>query len=276
MAVGVRRTTLTDVARRAGVSRMTVYRRFPDVAALLQALMTREFGALVVETAGGPVDRVTARERFVDAVVAGARAAGLRLPLPAHPGRRPGAHPPLRRPALRRLPARRPRRPRRPDRPSRRRLVPRRRPARARRDRRAAAPRLGRRRARRAAAGRPPRRAGADRHHPRPRTRTMSTTTLDAARRARDLVALADGATVDVLVVGRWDHRGRRRARCRASRGLTVALARARRSGAGHEPLELEARARRAALPRARATSASRGSPRPSAAMLMRPSPRRT
>jgi AcrR family transcriptional regulator len=72
MAVGVRRTTLTDVARRAGVSRMTVYRRFPDVAALLQALMTREFGALVVEVAGGPADRPTARERFVAGVVAGA------------------------------------------------------------------------------------------------------------------------------------------------------------------------------------------------------------
>ena len=36
MAVGVRRTTLTDVARRAGVSRMTLYRRFPDVEALLR------------------------------------------------------------------------------------------------------------------------------------------------------------------------------------------------------------------------------------------------
>ena len=29
--VGVRRTTMTDVARRAGVSRMTLYRRFPDL-----------------------------------------------------------------------------------------------------------------------------------------------------------------------------------------------------------------------------------------------------
>lgn len=72
MAVGVRRTTLTDVARRAGVSRMTVYRRFPDVAGLLQALMTREFAALVVDVAAGPADHPTARERFVAGVVAGA------------------------------------------------------------------------------------------------------------------------------------------------------------------------------------------------------------
>jgi AcrR family transcriptional regulator len=49
LAVGVRRTTFSDVARRAGVSRMTLYRRFPDLEALLSALMTREFGRLVEE-----------------------------------------------------------------------------------------------------------------------------------------------------------------------------------------------------------------------------------
>lgn len=43
MAVGLRRTTLTDVAERAGLARMTVYRRFPDVTSVLQALMMREF-----------------------------------------------------------------------------------------------------------------------------------------------------------------------------------------------------------------------------------------
>jgi AcrR family transcriptional regulator len=47
LAVGVRRTTLTDVAKRAGLSRMTLYRRYPDVRALLRELMTREFGALL-------------------------------------------------------------------------------------------------------------------------------------------------------------------------------------------------------------------------------------
>ncbi|GAA3440634.1 TetR/AcrR family transcriptional regulator [Planomonospora venezuelensis] len=49
LAVGVRRTTLTDVARRAGVSRMTVYRHWPDVRSLVGDLMTREW----VLVAGG-------------------------------------------------------------------------------------------------------------------------------------------------------------------------------------------------------------------------------
>lgn len=45
LAVGVRRTTATDVARTAGISRMTLYRRFPDVQRVLAALLTREFAA---------------------------------------------------------------------------------------------------------------------------------------------------------------------------------------------------------------------------------------
>jgi len=64
MAVGVRRTTLTDVARRAGISRMTVYRRFPDVAALIQALMTREFSGVLAEAVAANAERPTVRERL--------------------------------------------------------------------------------------------------------------------------------------------------------------------------------------------------------------------
>ncbi len=45
-AVGIRRTSLSDVARRAGVSRPTVYRRWPDRRALVADLMTREFAAV--------------------------------------------------------------------------------------------------------------------------------------------------------------------------------------------------------------------------------------
>ncbi len=48
--VGWRRTTLTEVARRAGVSRMTMYRTWSDMQTLLGDLMTREWGG-VVETA---------------------------------------------------------------------------------------------------------------------------------------------------------------------------------------------------------------------------------
>ncbi|MCW3016093.1 MAG: transcriptional regulator, TetR family [Solirubrobacterales bacterium] len=72
MAVGMRRTTLTDVARRAGVSRMTVYRRFPDVEALLQALMTREFVAVLTDVV--QVQAPTARERMARGASEGVRA----------------------------------------------------------------------------------------------------------------------------------------------------------------------------------------------------------
>jgi len=45
--VGWRRTTLTEVARRSGVSRMTIYRAWPDMKTLLGDLMTREWTAVV-------------------------------------------------------------------------------------------------------------------------------------------------------------------------------------------------------------------------------------
>lgn len=45
--VGWKRTTLTDVARRAGVSRMTIYRAWPDMQTLLGDLMTREWGTVI-------------------------------------------------------------------------------------------------------------------------------------------------------------------------------------------------------------------------------------
>ncbi|MEU6706695.1 TetR/AcrR family transcriptional regulator [Streptomyces wuyuanensis] len=74
LAVGVRRTTLTDVARRAGVSRMTLYRRWPDVRTLVGDLMTREWIALAVG-AMPPADQdVPTRTRLVDGLVAGVAA----------------------------------------------------------------------------------------------------------------------------------------------------------------------------------------------------------
>jgi AcrR family transcriptional regulator len=58
LAVGVRRTTLSDVARRAGVSRMTLYRTWPDVRSLVGDLMTREWQAVTDAAAArlGPPD----------------------------------------------------------------------------------------------------------------------------------------------------------------------------------------------------------------------------
>ncbi len=59
LAVGWKRTTLTDVARKAGVSRMTVYRTYPDMTSLFGDLMTREWvgllaGVMVEESASEP------------------------------------------------------------------------------------------------------------------------------------------------------------------------------------------------------------------------------
>ncbi|MFD6923851.1 TetR/AcrR family transcriptional regulator [Streptomyces sp. NPDC059944] len=74
LAVGVRRTTLTDVARRAGVSRMTLYRRWPDVRSLVGDLMTREW--IDVATGAMPEPRSDGRTRtlIVDGLVAGIEA----------------------------------------------------------------------------------------------------------------------------------------------------------------------------------------------------------
>lgn len=63
--LGVRRTQLSEIARRAGVSRPTVYRRWPDVRAVIGALLTREVRATQEQVALAGEDR----EAFVEAVV---------------------------------------------------------------------------------------------------------------------------------------------------------------------------------------------------------------
>src|SRR6476659_7358351 len=68
LAVGWRRTTLTEVARRAGVSRMTLYRRWPDMQTLLADLMTREWVTLARPGAADATDDSPARERVAAAV----------------------------------------------------------------------------------------------------------------------------------------------------------------------------------------------------------------
>ena len=69
--VGWRRTTLTEVARRAGVSRMTIYRSWPDMPQLLGDLMTREWSAIVTASDHGAGSRDAA---LTDRVVATVRA----------------------------------------------------------------------------------------------------------------------------------------------------------------------------------------------------------
>src|SRR3954453_13553054 len=65
LAVGVRRTTLTEVARRAGVSRMTLYRLVPDAPPLVLGVMTREFAALLDRAERAAGRRRSARARVV-------------------------------------------------------------------------------------------------------------------------------------------------------------------------------------------------------------------
>lgn len=83
LAVGWSRTTFTDIARRAAVSRMTLYRRWPDTQTMLADLMTREWGRAVGEAlASSPEDdRGTDRDTdrgtprgIADSVVATVRA----------------------------------------------------------------------------------------------------------------------------------------------------------------------------------------------------------
>jgi AcrR family transcriptional regulator len=63
---GVERVTLAEIARRAGVSRPTVYRRWPDTRSVLAALLTRHITAALDDVP----TRGSSREALVDRVVA--------------------------------------------------------------------------------------------------------------------------------------------------------------------------------------------------------------
>lgn len=52
LAHGIRRTTASDIARRAGVSRQTLYRYWSDAQALFAALVTRELLAALPSDGG--------------------------------------------------------------------------------------------------------------------------------------------------------------------------------------------------------------------------------
>jgi AcrR family transcriptional regulator len=73
---GWKRTRLTDVAGRAGVSRMTVYRTYPDMPTLFGDLMTREWAevaAAVVATQDAESDWPGRIAERVIAIVTGLR-----------------------------------------------------------------------------------------------------------------------------------------------------------------------------------------------------------
>ncbi|GEP39949.1 TetR family transcriptional regulator [Nocardioides psychrotolerans] len=67
--VGWRRTTLTEVARRAGVSRMTIYRTWSDMPQLLGDLMTREWTGVVQSAVAAEDPAQPAVERMVEGIV---------------------------------------------------------------------------------------------------------------------------------------------------------------------------------------------------------------
>ncbi len=71
--VGWRRTTLTEVARRAGVSRMTIYRTWADMPKLLGDLMTREWTAVIEAAVAAQDPARPAVDRMVDSIVATVR-----------------------------------------------------------------------------------------------------------------------------------------------------------------------------------------------------------
>lgn len=75
LAHGIRRATASDIARRAGISRQTLYRYWPDVQSLLAALITRELLAVIPHD--GSADTL---DEFADALVSTAdRIRSLRL-----------------------------------------------------------------------------------------------------------------------------------------------------------------------------------------------------
>lgn len=71
---GLTRTTLTDVAKAAGLSRMTIYRHYASVGEILQDLMTREFNDVVLgavtlgDESGGQISRADVVDSAVGAL----------------------------------------------------------------------------------------------------------------------------------------------------------------------------------------------------------------
>ena len=65
---GLERVTVAEIARRARVSRPTIYRRWPDVHALMAAMFTRRVIGILRDVTGGVAERTAIVERSVAAV----------------------------------------------------------------------------------------------------------------------------------------------------------------------------------------------------------------
>ena len=66
LQLGTRRPPIAELARQAGVSRPTVYRRYADSEAVIRALWEREIGRLIAETPRKVDDRKALVAQVVD------------------------------------------------------------------------------------------------------------------------------------------------------------------------------------------------------------------
>ncbi|UUO03594.1 TetR/AcrR family transcriptional regulator [Mycolicibacterium novocastrense] len=66
LAVGVKRVTLTDIARRARMSRPTIYRRWSDTNGVLAALMTERIAGVLDKVPDTGSDRRALVQRVVE------------------------------------------------------------------------------------------------------------------------------------------------------------------------------------------------------------------
>lgn len=69
LAIGMRRLTMADIARQAGVSRATMYRRWPNVQAVVAELLTQAFGALIAPLSKPADETIPIREHVVSGIV---------------------------------------------------------------------------------------------------------------------------------------------------------------------------------------------------------------
>ncbi|MFA1540797.1 TetR/AcrR family transcriptional regulator [Actinomadura monticuli] len=72
---GLRRVSVEDVAKRAGVARTTIYRRFTNKEQLLQAVILRECRRFLTAIAEATADLGSAEEAVVEGFVVGLRSA---------------------------------------------------------------------------------------------------------------------------------------------------------------------------------------------------------